>query len=56
MHAREIIFAKTLASILDQAGITADELRELRRHKGIARRGRRRLKEALERSNYAEAL
>jgi predicted RNA binding protein YcfA (HicA-like mRNA interferase family) len=30
MHAREIILVKTLASILEQAGLTADELRELR--------------------------
>jgi hypothetical protein len=29
MHAREIILMKTLASILEQAEMTADELREL---------------------------
>ena len=29
MHAREIILPKTLASILEQAGVTADELRDL---------------------------
>jgi predicted RNA binding protein YcfA (HicA-like mRNA interferase family) len=29
MHAREIIFPKTLAAILEQAGMTADELRAL---------------------------
>ena len=29
MHAREIILVKTLVSILEQAEMTADELREL---------------------------
>ncbi len=29
MHSREIILPKTLAAILEQAGVTSDDLREL---------------------------